>query len=44
MEKRDKLPEKEAAGYLVQLARALEYCHSRGIIHRDIKLENVLFG
>jgi len=29
---------------LVQIARALEYCHRREIIHRDIKLENVMFG
>ena len=38
------LSEKEAARYLLQIARALEYCHERGFIHRDIKLENVLIG
>ncbi len=29
---------------MVQLARALSYCHSKHVIHRDIKPENLLIG
>jgi len=37
------LPEDEARGIFSQLCSAVEYLHSQHIIHRDIKLENVLF-
>ena len=33
------LPEKQARKYFQQLICALEYCHSKGICHRDIKPE-----
>ena len=29
---------------LMEVARALEFAHSRGIVHRDVKSENVMIG
>eukprot|EP00743_Colponemidia_sp_Colp-15_P006575 GILK01007084.1.p1 GENE.GILK01007084.1~~GILK01007084.1.p1 ORF type:complete len:814 (-),score=186.20 GILK01007084.1:185-2626(-) len=39
---RGKLQEAESKRIFKQLVRGVEYCHSRSVIHRDIKLENVL--
>jgi cyclin-dependent kinase 2 len=36
------LPINEAKSYLFQMLRALAYCHTRRILHRDLKPQNLL--
>ncbi|KNA07012.1 hypothetical protein SOVF_175830 [Spinacia oleracea] len=40
--KEGKLEEQTARSYFRQLISAVDYCHSRGVFHRDLKLENLL--
>lgn len=42
VQRADPLQEKEAAHIVAQLADALSFCHSKGVVHHDLKLENVL--
>ena len=36
------LEEEEARGLLRRVVQAVEACHARGVLHRDIKDENIL--
>ena len=39
-----RIPVYQAVGIAIQVARAIEHAHSRGVIHRDIKPANVLIA
>ena len=40
--RRGKLPENEVKIYLAEIILGIEELHKNGIIHRDIKLDNIL--
>lgn len=42
MEKRGKLDWRETLHFITQIMRGLTHAHSRGIIHRDIKPQNIM--
>jgi len=37
-----RIAERQAAIWFRQLCDSVEYCHQRGIVHRDLKCENIL--
>uniref|UniRef100_UPI003AB0A125 NUAK family SNF1-like kinase 1 n=1 Tax=Centroberyx gerrardi TaxID=166262 RepID=UPI003AB0A125 len=39
---RRRLPETEARDIFRQITSAVHYCHKNGVVHRDLKLENIL--
>lgn len=38
-----RMHEKEARKYFQQLINVVDYCHSRGVYHRDLKVGSVTF-
>lgn len=44
LDKRGRLDEEEAQEIFYQLIQAVYYCHSKRIIHRDLKLNNIVFA
>ena len=42
MERRGQMDGRESLHFIIQIMRALEHAHSRGIIHRDIKPQNIM--
>jgi calcium-dependent protein kinase len=41
--KANPINEREAVSILQQLIKAVAFCHEKDIVHRDLKLENILF-
>lgn len=37
-----RMKEEEAARVFAQIVSAVDYCHCKGVVHRDLKAENVL--
>jgi serine/threonine protein kinase len=44
LRKRGKLSANEAVGYVLQAAQGLRYAHDRGMVHRDIKPDNLMLN
>ena len=37
-----RMKEEEASRIFAQIVSAVDYCHQKGVVHRDLKAENVL--
>lgn len=44
VDKKGHFEEDEARNYFKQIVSAIAYCHSNKMIHRDLKLENLLLS
>jgi 5'-AMP-activated protein kinase catalytic alpha subunit len=42
MKRRRSLPEKEAKEIFRQVVNSVGHCHCRSVLHRDVKLDNIL--
>lgn len=42
VKERHRLSEPAARWYILQIMKGVLFCHQRGIVHRDLKLENIL--
>jgi serine/threonine protein kinase len=44
LQSKERFSDREAAGYIKQVATTLQHCHKKHVIHRDIKPENILMS